>query len=339
MTMLTTPQITDKFLPDDLYKEAMELLRHAPWAYGAKSNAETDPHGHLSWKPVHDKRENLGNLEKYLNGPWSKIWSHVKAKLPDHNTAFSPGYVPVRVYANAYSYGMDGYFHTDSHRAGDITAIIYICDSWNPDWGGETCCFDEKNTYWAILPAPNRLLLLPSDMKHAARAVSRKFTGIRSVLVFKARPKRTAPFEWASQWLIDRGALNFPHSKGSLHDHLMRTYQLLENKKLGEHVCAGGALHSIYGTNIYKQQLLQPNKANRDGVREKFGKQAESYAYAFSRMDRPKVLEMMTDVPLDEDMGAAVIQLCLIECANLADQDSLDKWPKLAKLWSKTHEG
>lgn len=315
------PKITDKFLPEDLYKEAQGLIRNAPWTYGARSNAETDPHGHLSWKPYHDKRENIGDISWQLQGVTRKIWDCVGAKLPGH--------VPVRIYANGYSYGMDGYFHKDSSRDGEVTAIIYICDGWNPDWAGETCCYDSKGTYWSVLPAPNRLMLLPSNMLHCARAVSRKCTSIRTVLVFKTRPPRTRTFEELSSWLIEKGALSYDHSKGSLHDHLMRTYQLLEDKRLPQQVCLGGGLHSVYGTNIYKKQLLEPNKSNREMVQQRFGKEAEEFAYAFATLNRPKVFEAVAGWEHSSIVGA-----CMIEAANLFDQDSLNSWPGLYKLWT-----
>jgi hypothetical protein len=252
----------------------------------------------------------------------------------------------VRCYANGYTYGTDGYFHTDSDRDGDLTVIIYICDEWPMDWAGETVCTDGK-TYWSYLPRANRVVILPSNMQHAARAVSRKCTELRTTLMYKARPRRNSLFEVQSDWLRERGALAINHSTGSLHDHLMRCHQLVYDKEPKDSLMLAYAagLHSIYGTNAFAKVLLEPTDSNRADVARKFGREAEELAYLFHLLERPKTLE---EVKMGEGdcfleyrfnkfgwHNATVTNaLRLIECANLADQKSLEKWPNLHKLWS-----
>jgi hypothetical protein len=251
----------------------------------------------------------------------------------------------VRCYANGYQYGTDGYFHTDSVRADEQTVIIYICDKWEPDWAGETHWYSQAGQQNSAIPWPNRALILPSNLMHCARAVSRKCTSLRLTLMYKVRNKRSDNFEKLSEFLVKRGALSHKHKDGSLHDHLVRVYQLLEDKKLPESICFGGGLHSIYGTNIYEGQMFDPsNPQSRATVADTFGKEAEALAYLFSMLDRPSCLEQDTitlrysaDIKVQPQ---ALPRLQLIEAANLLDQKSLDKWPNLKKVWDgQSQEG
>ena len=348
-----TPQVIDNFLPASFYDQLRAFVFAAPLTFGAKSNSKTDPHGHLAWQPIPEiTRHNLADITRIHSGLpelLQNAWTMVRGKVIDQNPN---GSLPllIRCYVNAYAYGMDGYFHVDSQRADEVTVILYICDKWWPDWAGETVMMNGAH-YWAALPAANRAIILPSNMNHAARAISRKCDNARMVLVFKCRPSRTGNFETLSKWLVDHGALKLKHAEGSLHDHLVRTFQLLEERKHDMQTCLGGGLHSIYGTNVFQQQLLKPEAHTRAEVAQTFGFVAGMLAYYFSLADRPATLEnavlkrkgeeMMREVrttygsPIEMTEGD-FRKLALIECANLMDQGGLDKWPKLKAFWEKT---
>jgi SM-20-related protein len=336
-----TPKVIDNFLPADLYDKLRKYVQSQPMKYGSKSNSQTDPHGHWSWKPIgRDSRHNLADLTYLLSPPLLDAWDLIRNK--------HTGPALVRCYANGYQYGTDGYFHTDSVRADEQTVIIYICDKWDPDWAGETHWYSQAGLQNSSSPWPNRALILPSNLMHCARAVSRKCTSLRLTLMYKVRNKRSDNFEKLSSFLVKHGALDHKHKDGSLHDHLVRVYQLLEDKKLPPEVCFGGGLHSIYGTNIYEGQMMATCSRSRSTVADTFGKGAESLAYTFSLLDRPKTLD---------EPGSGYVLRCrfdqlfqstpnmtdslqLIEAANLLDQKSLDKWPNLKKVWDgQTQEG
>lgn len=347
-----TPILLNNFFPPDLYAALRKAVQAVPMSYGSKSNGRTDPHGHWSWKPVHDDRKNLADLTgliddfRELAAGWRFLLHH---KLTDWSGLSGEGsgktYKLIRCYANGYTYGTDGYFHTDSDQEGDLTVILYICDEWQMDWAGETVVSDGK-TYWAYLPSPNRVLIIPSNMLHAARSVSRKCTSLRTTLMWKARPARSVNFESLSAFLTSNGALSKQHSKGTLHDHLMRVFALLEPRST-ETVSIGGGLHSIYGTNAFKGAIFSATPDNRAMVAEAFGGEAESRAYEFFLADRPKTFDrdvgqeaVAVKLRYDSDHWVAnqlFRDLQLIECANLADQGSLDKWPNLKRLWEKSN--
>jgi hypothetical protein len=167
--------------------------------------------------------------------------------------------------------------------------------------------------------------------------------GAGTALVFEARPRRDADFERLSRWLSARGARGRPHYAGTLHDHLMRTYALLEGRGLPLEVRLAGGLHSVHGTSLLAFALL-PDDAGPD-VAAEFGGTAARLARLFSLLDRPGAL----DEPLSQSRGrieargrdGAAIALSAhdfsalrwMECANLVDQGSLEGFPNLAALW------
>lgn len=354
---MTAPLVIDDFLEPEAYKRLRAYVLAQPMTYGSKSNSRTDPHGHWSWKPVHDQRQNLADLTETLPEELRGPWERIAARMPitDGPKDFVKLWkgqalsAVIRCYANGYTYGTDGYFHTDSTRADEHTVILYMCETWDSDWAGETVwrCDDLAGGWASVMPAPNRAVILPSNRLHCARAVSRKCTELRVTLMYKVRPRRSAEFEKLSQWLVAHGALKQSHSEGTLHDHLVRVFALLEARKLPLAVCHAGGLHSIYGTNHYPRQLLAPTADIRSMVSSAFGYEAESLAYMFSVLDRPKTLGFdviqagprdVYSLKLRYDQSMNVLPsmlhtLQLIEAANLADQNSLHNWPNLKHLW------
>jgi SM-20-related protein len=313
--------------------------------HGAKSNKHTDPHGHWSWKPFTDSTHNLSDIagEIMQHAALYDTWKVVSEKLP--------GMKLVRCYVNGYGYGDDGYFHTDSDRDGDVTVIIYICQEWNRDWAGETVTV-HNSILTAFIPVPNRCLMIASATPHAARAVSRRCTLLRRTLMFKCRPQRSMDFERLSQFLVSHGAHKIDHAEGSLHDHLVRVYELLEKRGMPGSVAYGGGLHSIYGTNSFSKKLLEPYGSIRAMVAGMFGRRPEELAHTFSILARPGVLEspappgpegnyaLKATYEANWYVNAETLHaLQMIECANLEDQGSLGRWPNLLNVWNKSKDG
>lgn len=332
-----TPKIIDNVLDDVSWRALYAHVASQPMQYGAKSNSATDPHGHWSWKPLYDEQQNLADLTNYLPKELRSTWERIEPKVVGGRSQV------IRSYANGYTYGTDGYTHVDSQRSDEHTIILYMVDQWHPDWAGETCFFKNGEIVAAVLPKPNRAVVAPSDMLHCARAVSRKCTTMRRTLMFKVRPRRSAGYEKLSQWLVLAGALLHKHQKGTLHDHLMRVYSLMQERPCPEVACIAGALHSIYGTNAFPKALIERRPEYRAHMAVLWGKDVENLVYLFSMIDRPKVLEQYTlktvatlTTPAGERIDATALQqeyLCLIEAANLLDQGQLGKWPVLKAIW------
>lgn len=335
--------VLEDFLPRRTYEALSQLLSLEPLAYGSRSNFKTDPHGHWSRDFVGAGPHNLADVAGLLVAneafsPLNAAWRFLRdTQLPES--------VLVRCYLNGYTYGTDGYFHTDSERPEEHTAILYINDYWDPDWAGETVFLgNDGDIVKAVLPRQNRAVVFPSNTRHAGRSVSRKCVVLRKTLIFKARNKRSDNFERLSTFLQKAGAAARGHETGSLHDHLARTFSMLEAKGLEPDVCLGGGLHAIYGTGTFGPGMVPPG-AKADVLRE-FGPKAEELAHLFSVLKRPSTLE----APLALDAAAAVVELesgqtieisrstfdglRYIECANLADQGALARHRALSALWT-----
>ena len=340
----TDPRILvlDDFLPSPEYDALADLTSNASLTYGSRSNMRTDPHGHWSCSFVEADRMNLADVAIDLSrderlAPLERAWGFLRdARLSND--------VLIRCYLNAYTYGTDGYFHVDSQRPDEHTTILYLNDYWEPDWAGETVFLDSRGEILrSVLPKGNRAIIFPSDVQHAGRGVSRKCTALRKTLVFKTRRRRSGDFERLSAFLRRAGAAKHGHRSGTLHDHLVRTFSLLEAMGCDESVCFGGGLHSIYGTNTYGHAVL--SQSDRAKVVEEFGARAEELAWLFATLDRPKTLESPKE--LTEQVAVVALRggqaitlprttyddLRRIECANLEDQDELSRHGTLSAIW------
>lgn len=84
-------------------------------------------------------------------------------------------YRPYRAYTNVASFGDMLFTHTDCLPGmGDLTALWYICDEWDIEWGGETVFFDQQGEIAAsVRPRPGRLAMFDGSILHAGRPPNR----------------------------------------------------------------------------------------------------------------------------------------------------------------------
>jgi SM-20-related protein len=89
----------------------------------------------------------------------------------------SPGaeYRPYRAYTNVASYGDMLFTHTDClPDQHDLTALWYLCDRWDVEWGGETMFYDaQDDVACAVIPKPGRLVVFDGAIKHVGRPPNR----------------------------------------------------------------------------------------------------------------------------------------------------------------------
>ncbi len=126
------------------------------------------------------------------------------------------------------------------------------------------------------------------------------------------------------------------HIGRTLGEHLINTYDDLIRMGAEEDVALGGGLHSIYGTNAFKNVTVAPEQ--RPIIQGLFGERAERLAWLFSRANRPKGLEdgspvdYETQEPLDLT-EQELDDLKMIEVANLLDNGvKLTKYPTLHQI-------
>lgn len=92
-------------------------------------------------------------------------------------TFVRPGteYRPYRAYTNVASYGDMLFTHTDClPDQHDLTALWYLCDRWDVEWGGETMFYDaQDDVACAVTPKPGRLVIFDGAIKHVGRPPNR----------------------------------------------------------------------------------------------------------------------------------------------------------------------
>jgi hypothetical protein len=96
-------------------------------------------------------------------------------------------YRPYRAYTNAVSFGDVQLTHTDgAPGSNELTSLWYLCERWEPDWGGETLFYDgDTGVALAVPPRPGRLVLFDGAITHAGRTPSRTCFEVRYTFAIK----------------------------------------------------------------------------------------------------------------------------------------------------------
>ena len=101
------------------------------------------------------------------------------------------GHYLLRCYANAHTFGVEGHPHTDivdASQVNNYTAVVYLNPFWKKEWAGELVLFNSVgDTLCAVQPKAGRAALIPGDVVHAARGVSRQCPAVRVCVAFKSR--------------------------------------------------------------------------------------------------------------------------------------------------------
>jgi len=257
--------------------------------YGWKANSSVDSHGHWNCSP--DNRSK--NISRYLPYDISKlsyykdtysdlfdIWENIKPHLPDgDNTGVN------RLYFNGYTYGTDGYIHTDDPWIGreyhepSETCMVYLNTKWNYQWGGETVIIngDTKDIDYSILPKCGRLFIFDSNALHGARPLSRMCNNLRLVLVFKTiRNNINHP---AIKYMIQNEFDVKLHSNVSwfqyfydITDEAMKQFKLTTSQ-----------INAILYHKIYQSSFLI---TNRDEIRNVIGDKAEDIVWRYTEFQK-----------------------------------------------------
>jgi aspartate beta-hydroxylase len=130
-------------------------------------------------------------------------------------------------------------------------------------------------------------------------------------------------------FLRSAGASEQRHAGGrTLLDHLVGTYEIVRRWGQPEVLQQSALLHSVYGTDVYHEQLLLGSR--RDELAEIAGIQAERLAYLFGVTPRELVfggthiwargVSAPASADTDEPTRDELDQLLLLHIANLAEQ-------------------
>lgn len=320
---MLSPLLYDNFLPDGIADQLGKHVSELKWAYGWKSSP-TAGHAHWNCDIAQVGIHNGLDVSHKVSGPVMGAWNFIKSNhLPDYDL--------IRCYANAHTYGVEGYPHVDSFRDSDMTVVIYMNRAWKREWGGETVIYNDDKIELAAIPAFNRAVIFNGNQSHCARGVTRICPDSRQTIMFKcAKSGVDTKRDKLQIFLESIGADTKGHKYGNLISHLLNTYDLLKAANQTDTVCLAGGAHSIFGTNAYKQQTL--SFEDEDRLVEVIGLEATELVKLFSKINRPSVLENNNSDGMTEEQLA---NLRMIESANLYDQRELTKYPNLSMEWAK----
>jgi hypothetical protein len=121
------------------------------------------------------------------NLPRTSLWPATEKAV----AAVRPGeaFRPYRVYTNYASYGDVLLTHVDALPAArELTALWFLCERWDTEWGGETLFYDAAgDAQIAVTPRPARLLLFDGAIRHAGKAPNRNCPLSRYTFAIKLR--------------------------------------------------------------------------------------------------------------------------------------------------------
>ena len=177
----------DGYLPDHQLTDIQAFFQKSVfWTFGWQSDKDTSPYAHWNHDFLKVHRRNQENREDVLLEdpaltPIQALWLKLKEeRLPGHSL--------VRCYANAHTFGIEGYPHVDSRVPGNHTTIFYLNPVWKPEWAGETVFLnDAGDICQAVLPKPGRVVTFDGRITHVARPLARICPAMRVTLMFKTR--------------------------------------------------------------------------------------------------------------------------------------------------------
>jgi hypothetical protein len=326
------------FLPDNIIQPLATELTESGFVYGWRSSSSIG-FGHWNNDFTKAGPENGLDVSTELTGTIATAWNYIQEN-------YFPNSTLIRCYANAHTYGVEGYPHVDSIRLADNTLVVYLNRTWKREWGGETMFYDKYTITHAELPSFNKAVCFPGHVTHQAKGVSRICPAARITLMFKFAETGIDPLRDRLQKLLQEiGANKKKHTNHTLMSHLLTTYDLLTLAEQNDTVRVAGALHSVFGTNAFTDVTL--DKSSKDILLTVVSAESLRLVELFSTVNRPTALENMcgnkvTSLPLTDGSECLVTQeefdsLCVIEAANLHEQKSLDKYPNLSRLWATVY--
>ena len=131
----------------------LNQFRDAAIQNGVVSNIRSD---HILWI-----NENLEYAQQHIQA--------LNALAQEFNRAFYSGIQDVEAHFACYNAGEYYALHRDNPQGKNgrvISAVYYLHENWQADWGGELRLEDKNDKWHIVQPKPNRIALFQSDLLH-----------------------------------------------------------------------------------------------------------------------------------------------------------------------------
>ena len=81
---------------------------------------------------------------------------------------------PERAIVNMYNHGDSSWLHQDGSGDQHWTALLFMNEYWDLNWGGDFVLVKNNEIYRATAPTPGKFVLFQGNIFHGARPVSRE---------------------------------------------------------------------------------------------------------------------------------------------------------------------
>ena len=144
------------------------FMKKLPWELVGWSGAPKEPYRHWAAYPPRE-------------GEVARVWDMLDYAFKEDGFNLSPR----RVIANLFAHGDSSWLHKDCESDTSWTAIVYLNDYWDLNWGGETVLVEGNEIIKAFAPTPGKFILFKSNIIHGPRPVSREAPYPRFGLTFQ----------------------------------------------------------------------------------------------------------------------------------------------------------
>lgn len=164
--------VFDDLLPLNMVAQVKQVLDGSPFQHNEIARPDTAEYRHWA---------NNMSLEAARSLPF-----HTATVAAARNWPNGP-YQVYRAYTNYAGFGDMLFTHTDCMPgAGELTALWFVTDHWDVEWGGETLFFNSQSDAEVVVsPRPGRLVLFDGELRHCGRPPNRICTQPRYTLAFK----------------------------------------------------------------------------------------------------------------------------------------------------------
>lgn len=81
---------------------------------------------------------------------------------------------PVSLLLNVYNHGDSSWLHRDNEDSKFWTALLFLNEYWDINWGGDFVLVKDNEIYKSCAPTPGKFVLFQGNILHGARPVSRE---------------------------------------------------------------------------------------------------------------------------------------------------------------------
>ena len=137
------------------------------WQSAVMNSTKWQPSG---WSG--DPKEPFRHWTSYASDAevYSAIWNCINESFKEDGFRLKVD----RIISNLYNHGDSSWLHIDNENPSAWTAIIYLNDFWDLNWGGETVIVENNEILKCFAPTPGKFILFKSNLLHGPRPVSRE---------------------------------------------------------------------------------------------------------------------------------------------------------------------